>query len=94
MDRDELEMAAGAGRALDECKRFIARVLDESGGHSTTDYTEPIGQWARNLGVVLLDVGWQALQWAEARGHVVVEGHVESKAVESRAAEFREDEDE
>ncbi|WP_433267438.1 hypothetical protein ACQPZF_01480 [Actinosynnema sp. CS-041913] len=79
MDRDELEMAAGAGRALDECKRFIARVLDESGGRSTTDYTEPIEQWARELGIVLLDVGWQALGWAEARGYVVVEGHVETR---------------
>ncbi|WP_121001400.1 hypothetical protein [Saccharothrix australiensis] len=84
MDRDELEMAAAAGRALDECKRFIARVLDESSGRSTTDYTEPVGQWARQLGVVLLDVGWQAMRWAEARGHVVVEGH----------ADTREDEDE
>lgn len=84
MERDELEMAAGAGRALDACKRFIARVLDESGGRGTTEYTEPVEQWARDLGVVLLDVGWQAMKWAEARGHVVVDGHVE----------IREDEDE
>jgi hypothetical protein len=73
MDRDELEMAAGAGRALDECKRFIARVLDESTGMSTTDYTEPVEAWAGKLAQLLFAIGRQAAEWAEDRGFVVVD---------------------
>ncbi|MBW4719755.1 hypothetical protein [Saccharothrix obliqua] len=82
MDRDELEMAAAAGRVLDDCKRFIARVLDESSGRSTTEYTEPVEEWARRLGVLMLGIGWQALRWAEARGHVVVDGPVDTREEE------------
>ncbi|XVV04133.1 hypothetical protein ACQPW3_01520 [Actinosynnema sp. CA-248983] len=73
MDRDELEIAAGCGRALDECKRFIARVMDESTGMSTTEYTEPIEAWAGKLAQLLLTIGRHAAEWAEERGFVVVD---------------------
>ncbi|NUT96371.1 MAG: hypothetical protein HOY78_30525 [Saccharothrix sp.] len=81
MDRDELEMAAGALRALDECKRFIARVMDESTGMSTTEYTEPVEVWAGGLAHVLLAVGRQAAEWAEARGFVVVDVQADGEGI-------------
>ncbi|MFI9810611.1 hypothetical protein [Saccharothrix variisporea] len=81
MDRDELEMVAGAGRALDECKRFIARVMDESTGMSTTEYTEPVEAWAGRLAQLLFAIGRQAAEWAEARGFVVIDLPPDDKGV-------------
>lgn len=81
MDRDELEMAAGALQALDECKRFIARVMDESTGMSTTRYTEPIEVWAVGLAQLLSAIGRQAAEWAEARGFVVVDVPADGEGV-------------
>ena len=73
MNRDERMLAARLAQVNQEIGRYVLRVLDESDGSGTTEYTRPIRDVEHALGTQLLALGRTLQACARERGLVVLE---------------------
>lgn len=74
MNRDELLLTAALTQINEAIKRYILRVLDEATGHSTTDYTRPLGEVEHVIGTQMVQLGYQLQDRAGEHGYVVIDG--------------------
>lgn len=55
-------------RVASDCRRVVDRLLDEKNPRSTTDYTQPLGTWLRDLGLLMARSGAELVAWADEAG--------------------------
>ncbi|MBP2339922.1 hypothetical protein [Saccharothrix coeruleofusca] len=61
-------MFALVSKVASDCRRVIDRLLDEKNPRSTTDYTQPLTAWMRDLGLLMAHSGAELVAWADDTG--------------------------